>query len=321
MKNALVLGGNGFIGQHLVRELMAREWRVVVYDRAVVNRFVDWETQPQYVQGELGNRNLLREYLAGSDVVFHLAFTTIPKTSNDEPAYDVQSNVVTSVNLLTECVRAEVERVVFVSSGGTVYGIPQQLPVAEDHPTRPICSYGITKLMIEHYLGMFKYLHDLPYSIVRPSNPYGEGQNYLGQQGAIAVFLGRIAMGKPIEIWGDGSVARDYFYVGDLAQACVLAAETDIPDLVVNIGSGRGQSLCELLEIIRQTLGLEFEVRYQPGRTFDVSRLVLDIRRARQTLGWEPTVSLDSGLERTWDWIVRQTQPAFLNPKAGVQVP
>lgn len=308
MQRALVLGGNGFIGYHLVQALTRAGWQTTVYDRAVKSRFVGWDKPPDYVQGELGNRELLREHLAHTDVVFHLAYTTIPKTSNDDPAYDVQSNVVTTLNMLNECVKLHVQRVVFLSSGGTVYGIPEQVPVSETHPTQPICSYGITKLMIERYLFLFRRAYGLSYSILRPANPYGEYQNYLGKQGAIGVFLGRVALGYPIKIWGDGLVTRDYFYVGDLARACVKAAETHIPDLVVNIGSGRGYSLRDILDVIRNTVDVEFEVQFQPARPFDVPRLVLDVSHAHQALEWAPTVSLASGVERTWQWVLSQTR-------------
>jgi UDP-glucose 4-epimerase len=308
MRSALVLGGNGFIGYHLVCALMNSGWQVTVYDRAIRSRFSEWNAQPSYIRGELGNRELVREHLTQTDTVFHLAYTTIPKTSNDDPVYDIQSNVTTTVNMLTECVRANVRRVVFLSSGGTVYGMPKQLPVPESHPTEPICSYGITKLMIERYLFLFRCLYGLSYSIVRPSNPYGEQQNILGEQGAVGVFLGRIARGHPIVIWGDGSVTRDYLYVGDLVRACVMAAQTDIPDLLVNIGSGEELSLNDLLQIIRDTIGVTFAVEYQAGRPFDVLRLALDITRARQVLGWEPTVSMTFGIKRTWNWIRDQLQ-------------
>ncbi len=309
MKNALVVGGNGFIGYHLVWALINSKWHVTVYDQAIQSRFVNWSTPPNYVQGDLDNRELVQKCLSQTDIVFHLACTTIPKTSNDDPAYDVQSNVIATINMLTECVTANIRRVVFLSSGGTIYGIPQQLPVPEDHPREPICSYGVTKLMIEHYLHLFKHLYGLSYCIIRPSNPYGEQQNFLGNQGAIAVFLGRIASGQPITIWGDGSVTRDYIYVGDLAQACLMAAETNIPDLTINIGSGEGLSLNKLLEVICDTLGVKAQIEYQDRRSFDVPTLVLDTSRAHQLLGWKPTMTLKSGIKRTWDWISQYYYP------------
>lgn len=306
MKKALVIGGNGFIGYHLVRSLINKGWRTTVYDRASKDQFVDFDSPPKYVHGELGNRELLRESLEGIDVVFHLAYSTIPKTSIDDPAYDVQSNVVESINLLNESVNAKIGRVVFLSSGGTVYGKPNQLPISENHPTKPISSYGITKLTVENYLFLYKHLYDLSYATIRPANPYGEHQNIFGTQGAIAVFLGQIAREHPVEIWGDGSIIRDYFYVGDLARACILAAESKIPDLTVNIGSGKGLSLNDLLQLIRCTINVEFEVRYKKGRIFDVPKLILDVSRAYELLGWTPSVSLSVGIEQTWNWVRKQ---------------
>ena len=306
-KSALVLGGNGFIGYHLVGALINKGWRVTVYDRVANSRFASWSVRPNYVHGDLGNLELVRKHLAQADIVFHLAYSTIPKTSCDDPAYDIQSNVVTTVNLLVECARANICRVIFLSSGGTVYGIPKQLPVSENHPTEPISSYGITKLMIEHYLRLFRRLYDLSYTIIRPSNPYGEQQNIRGEQGAIGVFLYRISQGLPVVIWGDGSIIRDYFYVGDLARACVMAAETNVSELTINVGSGNGVSLNELLQVIRDTIGVDFEVEYRPRRLFDVPKLVLDISLAYQVLGWEPTMPLTSGIRRTWNWINSRT--------------
>lgn len=306
MTRAIVFGGNGFIGYHLVHLLIKNGWEVTVYDRAIKSRFTNWEVQPLYVQGELGNRKLIREVLEKNDVVFHLAYATIPQTSNDDPAYDVQSNIVATVNMLMECTKTDIQQVVFLSSGGTVYGIPKQLPIPEEHVLAPICSYGITKMAIERYLYLFKYLYNLPYAILRPSNPFGEQQNYLGTQGVISVFLGRIAKNQPVEIWGDGSVVRDYFYVEDLARACLMAAECDIPDLLVNVGSGHGLSINDLLNIISDTLKQNIDVRYREGRSFDVPKLVLDISRSHQLLGWEPKIPLNVGIQRTWDWINQQ---------------
>lgn len=161
------------------------------------------------MEGDLGNHGLIREALEGIDVVFHLASTTLPKTSNDDPGYDVRSNVVDTIQLLEACVDAGVRKVIFASSGGTVYGVPERLPIKEDHPTNPISSYGIVKLTIEKYLGLFHYLYGLDYAALRISNPYGPYQDPAGQQGAISVFLHRILSGQPIAIWGDGEIVRE----------------------------------------------------------------------------------------------------------------
>lgn len=199
--NTLVLGGNGFIGSHLVDKLLAEGHKVRVFDK-----YEEHYRKPiaggDYCYGDFGNRGLLADALNGIDIVFHLISTTLPETSNDDPVFDVQSNVVETLFLLEQCVAKKIQKVVFISSGGTVYGIPVELPVHEDNPTSPECSYGITKLVIEKYLALFKLLHGVNYVIVRPSNAYGDRQNPNSIQGAIPVFLNKVAKGESIEIWG-----------------------------------------------------------------------------------------------------------------------
>jgi len=303
---ALLLGGNGFIGSHLALALDAANWDVTIYDRAL-RPFEECPASVHYVRGEMGNRGLLHATLPGIDVVFHLVSTTIPKTSNDDPAYDVLSNVVETIHLLQTCVQTGVRQVIFISSGGTVYGIPQCLPVAEDHPTAPISSYGITKLMIEKYLELFRHLYGLEYVVLRPSNPFGERQHPLRGQGVVLSFLYRLRWEEPLQVWGDGSVVRDFFYVSDLVGAFMEALQYKGPPRVFNIGSGQGLSLNELIAVIERVAGREATVQYTPGRRFDVPALVLDIRRAREHLGWRPLVSLEEGLTNTWRWV--QTLP------------
>lgn len=299
---ACVVGGNGFIGSHLVDGLRQAKWKVVVLDRAD-ERYRPRRQDVEYVYGELGNRRLLTDILSRTDVVFHLAYTTVPQTSNDDPMLDVRTNILDSIILLEVCVKVNVPRVIFLSSGGTVYGIPRQLPISEDHPTDPICSYGITKLAIEKYLALFYHLHSIDYTVLRPANPYGERQNPLGLQGAIAVFLGQIARGLPIVIWGDGSVVRDYFYVGDLVEACLTVVSARSEERVFNVGSGHGVSLNQLVETITRVVSVDFKILYTPTRPFDVPELVLDVSRAEHSLSWSARTSLEEGLERTWAWV------------------
>jgi UDP-glucose 4-epimerase len=299
---SLVVGGSGFIGTHLVGRLIVDGHMVRLYDRNP-SRFlaVPWEVE--YVEGELGNHGLIREAVKGMEVVYHLVSTTLPKTSNDDPIYDVRSNLVDTLGMLETCVEAGVRKVIFASSGGTVYGPPETTPIAEDHPTNPISSYGITKLTVEKYLNLFRHLHGLDYAALRISNPYGPYQNPAGQQGAIGVFLQRIYTGQPITIWGDGEVVRDYLYVSDLVDALVLAAGTETRDRVLNIGSGRGVSLNQLVELMTLVVGEKPTVEYQPARSLDVPVSVLGIERAREELGWEPRVELSDGIARAWDWV------------------
>jgi UDP-glucose 4-epimerase len=299
---SLVLGGNGFIGAHLVDGLLEEGWPVRIYDRSP-NRFRATPGGAEYVEGELGNHGLIREAVEGMEAVYHFVSTTIPKTSNDDPIYDVRSNLVDTLQLLEACVEAGVRKVVFASSGGTVYGRPQKVPVAEGHPTNPITSYGIVKLAVEKYLGLFEHLHGLDYAALRISNPYGPYQDPEGQQGAVPVFLNRLRTGRPVTIWGDGSVVRDYLYVSDLVEALKLAAETETQEKTINVGSGRGTGLNELVAIIAEVTGERPAVEYVQGRTLDVPANILDVARAREELGWSATTDLAEGVERTWDWV------------------
>lgn len=301
--NALVVGGCGFIGSHLVGRLVEGGYEVRVYDRSP-NRFIGAPDGVEFVEGELGNHGLIREAVERVEVVYHFVSTTLPKTSNDDPIYDVRSNLVDTLQLLEACVEAGVRKVIFSSSGGTVYGPPVAVPITEDHPTNPISSYGIVKLAIEKYLGLFHHLHGLDYAALRISNPYGPLQDPAGQQGAISVFLNRIRTGQPITIWGDGGVVRDYLYVSDLVDALELAAGTTTERKVFNVGHGQGFSLNELVELMSSVVGVRPEVEYLPARALDVPISVLDISRVEADLGWSPKTEMEEGISRTWEWLL-----------------
>jgi UDP-glucose 4-epimerase len=261
----------------------------------------------EWVQGDFAQAQQVSAALAGCEVVYHLISTTIPRSSNDDPVFDVQSNVIGTLRMLEQAAKAGVRKIVFVSSGGTVYGIPQEVPIKEEHPTQPVCSYGIGKLTIEKYLHMFRLLHGLDYCVLRLANPFGEGQSAAGAQGAVAVFLHRALSGQTIEIWGDGNIVRDYFYVSDAVRALLLAKDCSSEQRVFNIGSGKGMTLNQVADAIEDVVGHKIDRSYLPGRSFDVPVNVLDISRARQALGWRPKTTFEEGLRRTCSYI-RQTQ-------------
>ena len=194
-------------------------------------------------------------------------------------------------------------KVVFVSSGGAIYGNPASCPVQENANTSPLCSYGVVKLAIEKYLEMFESLYGLRSVTLRVANPFGPRQNPLGSQGVIAAILHKIHKHQPISVWGDGSVVRDFFYVEDLAEAIRVAALEETARGVFNIGSGVGVSLKELLNVVKAEIDVDFEISYEPGRTFDVKEIYLDIAKAKKKLGWEPQTSMSVGLRKTWDFI------------------
>jgi len=297
----LVLGGGGFIGKHLCEGLLERGYQVRVLDRphldlddarALASR-VDW------LEGDFTNAVDVAAALEGCRWVFHLVSTTLPKNSNENPLYDLESNVASTLRLL-DLAREGGRKIIFLSSGGTVYGLPRTTPIPESHPTEPLCAYGIGKLAIEKYLELYRMLHGLDYAVVRLSNPYGEYQRTQGAQGVIPIFLHKALHHEPIEIWGDGSVIRDYVYIGDVVEALTRVMTHAGPERVINVGSGIGTSLNELLQILRDVTGQAIDCRYVAGRRFDVPASVLDISRARSALGWSPRVPLEEGIRRVF---------------------
>jgi UDP-glucose 4-epimerase len=301
----LVLGGAGFIGSHIVDALVSRGHRVRVFDLPNIStsNLGQCIESIKIISGDFNNINDISRALDGVDVVIHLVCTTLPGPSNENPIYDVSSNVVGTLKLLEKAVQKGVKKIIFASSGGTVYGIPQFLPIPETHETNPLCSYGITKLTIEKYLGLFRQLYNLDYTVLRLGNPYGERQRTDNVQGAIAVFLGKTLRDETITIWGDGTVARDYFFISDLVSAFVRVSESDTKSKIYNIAGGQAHTLDEILSLIREVTNKNPRVKFTPNRMLDVPINCLDISLARDELDWQPEISLKEGIERTWRWL------------------
>ena len=302
-RSALIIGGNGFIGSSLVQRLLAEGCKLRVLDLGAPRTDLDW-SQVSYVRQSLGDPTSLAQAMEGMDVVFHLASTTVPGTSNLDPQADVTDNLVGALNVLTAMRTAQVRRIVFLSSGGTVYGNPALMPVPEDAPLEPISSYGVVKVAIEKYLGMYHQLGAIDPLVIRPSNPYGPRQSTSGSQGAVAVFLGKALRGESVEIWGDGEVVRDYIHVEDLVDLVVLATRAGFSG-TLNAGSGVGRSLNEVLALIRRVTGCVLPATYRMGRTFDVKRIVLDMGAAYKCFGWSSRISLEAGIQDTWNYLSR----------------
>ncbi len=294
---ALVIGGNGFIGSHLVDALLADGDQVTVLDRGEPRGDVDW-VGVRYVKGTLDDREALDEAFAGQAIVYHLASTTVPSTSNADPIADVQENLCGTLLLLDRMRAAGCRRIVYLSSGGTVYGETGQALIDESHDCAPICSYGVVKLAIEKYLAMYGRLEGLQALVLRASNPYGPRQGKLGIQGLVGTLFGRLLSGQPVDIWGDGSSVRDYIYVGDLVELVSLAGRSNAVG-VFNAGSGIGVSVKTMLEAVSAATGITPEVHRHLARGFDVSHIVLNVEKARRQFGWQPRTPLSQGLSQT----------------------
>ena len=300
----LILGGRGFLGSHLALALIGEGHRVRIFDRPNTAAALP-VPGAEFVSGDFVNSEDVAAALEGCEVAFHLVSTTLPQSSNDNPLYDVETNLVGTLRLLELARTCGTRKIIFSSSGGTIYGVPQKIPIPESHPTDPLCSYAVSKLAIEKYLHLYSHLHGLNYSVLRIANPYGEGQSPLQKQGAIAVFTYKALRGEPIQIWGNGEVVRDYVYAGDVAEAFIKAARYPGAYRVFNIGAGRGCSLNELLSRLEALLGRTIKRDYLPGRRFDAPANVLDIGLARTELEWTPHTPLETGITRTAEWITK----------------
>jgi UDP-glucose 4-epimerase len=299
----LVLGGSGFLGSHIVDKFLAEKHDVTVYD-LYPERFRRSPSGIKFHTGDFGNVGALDELIAtGFDAVIHCVSTTTPKSSNESPEFDIQSNVIGTLYLLDICVKHNVGKLVFLSSGGTIYGdIGDKDMVDETHAVRPMCSYGVSKLTIEHYLDVYRHLRGLNYVALRLSNPYGERQSPLRALGALTVFLHRTLKGQNVEVWGDGRVTRDFIYVGDVADAVYLAAVRPVSG-IFNVGTGTGLSLHDILNQIKLLTGREPVVDWLGPRAFDVPRIVLDATKLKKTTNWSCHTNLEDGVAITADWL------------------
>jgi len=304
MNTCLIIGGGGFLGSHLAEKLLKRDYKVRILELPQkeypnLTLFLD---KIELIKGDFTNSTIIQSVVKDIDLVFHLACTVLPQNSMENFAFDIESNVIGSIQLFEACRKQKIKKIIFSSSGGTVYGIPQTLPIPESHPTAPLCSYGITKITIEKYLNLYHHLYNLDYIILRSSNFYGGRWDLFRRQGAVDVFLHKVKHKEPIIIWGDGKIVRDYIYIEDAVEAFILSSETQTKNKIFNIGAGMGTSLNELLALIREVTGEEVEVRYEPGRPFDVPVNILDIERAKTELGWQPKVSLKDGILKVWQY-------------------
>ena len=307
-RKCLIIGGGGFIGSHLAETLLAQNYDVRIFDVRNFEKknlliFID---KIELVEGDFSNPVDVAFALKDVDFVYHLVSSTIPSNSVLNPTYDVESNVVPSIRLLQLCLDAKIKKLVFISSGGTVYGIPNHLPINESHPSNPISSYGIAKRTIESYIALYNKLWGLDACIFRLSNPFGERQNPLGKQGAVPIFLYKALKSGSIDIWGDGHVIRDYIYINDVTKFLVKALEIETPELIYNLGAGVGTSINDILKYIKTYVNKDVIINYLEGRDFDVTENVLDIGLLLKRFQLKIDTNLHTGLDLLTDHIKKE---------------
>lgn len=301
----VVLGGAGFLGRHIGRAMAAAGYDVWSVDRVSVEPAGAAPWLAGEVLADCFDLCAWWDRCGGDiDVVVHLASSTVPATASADPTLDVQTNLIGTLGLLQALRTKGVgTRLLFASSGGAVYGRPQSVPLAESHPTLPMGAYGITKLAIEHHLRIEEATHGRSYRVLRLSNPYGEWQRPHGIQGVIAVFAYRALRGMALDVWGDGSVVRDFVHAADVGRAFIAAAQYQGSARVFNVGGGEGHSVNHIISTLEQLLGRAIERQVFPARPFDPPVNVLDIQRARDELHWKPSVGFEEGVAKVLEWL------------------
>ncbi|ACD21008.1 NAD-dependent epimerase/dehydratase family protein [Paraburkholderia phytofirmans] len=239
--------------------------------------------------------------IEGCDGVFHLAWSTVPGSANKAPLSDLETNLLGTVRLLEAIRQQPNTKILFASSGGAVYGTPTRIPIDEDHSRSPLGAYGAAKLAAETYLDVYRRQWQVDARIMRLSNPYGPGQNINGNQGAATIFAARAVKQQTIDIWGEGDIVRDYLYIDDAIDAFSRFMNTDAAVFenampVLNVGSGKGISLNEIILTIERILKRKIKVQYSPSRGFDVDVNVLDVTHAYHLIGWRPKIGFAQGM-------------------------
>jgi UDP-glucose 4-epimerase len=295
----LILGGAGFIGSHIADILLRNGYTVRIFDRVNTLPVHLPAGKIEVVQGDYLSFPDWGTVLQDVDYVFHTLSTTIPSTSDKDPIFDIQTNVIGNVRFINEVKKHNIKKFIFSSSGGTIYG-HKPAPIAETSATDPICSYAISKLSVEKYLGYFNYHHGLDYVSLRYSNVYGIGQDPKGMLGAVTIFLELMMRGETITVFGDGNTIRDYIYIDDVTRANLLVLINKADNHIYNVGTGVGTSINELIKLISQVTGLKARINYVVARRTDVPANVLDISRITNDIGWAPDITLKEGISRLW---------------------
>lgn len=305
----LILGGASFIGINIAQKLVADPNNQLTlvdssadYFPAIYSQYSNIKIEELVYKVNADFISILKD----QDVVYHLASTTVPTTSNRVIPEELETNIITSAQLLDACVKCGVKKVVFISSGGAVYGKESICPIKEESVTNPITTYGVQKITIEKLLYLYNCMYGLDYSITRLANPFGPYQRPNGIQGAVTTFIYKALTNDEITVFGDGSVIRDYIYIEDAVNAILNIALHKSTYKIYNIGSGSGMTLNSVLTEIGKALGKNLTIRHVEGRKVDVSVNFLDISRYEKEFGALCNIGFREGILKTAEFMCRQ---------------
>jgi UDP-glucose 4-epimerase len=294
--NILIIGGGGFIGTALANKLSAdKAHNIKIFCRTTLENHLFCESI-EVINGDFCNSNDVERALIGIDVVIHLVSATTPAKSSLDPIMEFRLNLIPTSNFLELAKKYTIKKIIFASSGGTVYGEASEPMVSEASPTNPLSYYGIVKLAIEKLLIKLQAEHNIKVIILRISNPYGINQDEKKGQGALTLFMKKGLKGEGLEVWGDGQIIRDYIYIDDVVDSFIRAISYDGTHSIFNIATGKGTTLNELIRKIGNYYTRDIPVSYKNSRAFDIKRNVLDISLAKSEMGWSPQINLDDGI-------------------------
>ncbi len=295
----MVTGGAGFIASHVVDALIAAGHDVSIVDNLSTGRRQNINPQARFYEVDIRSADLAEVFAKEQpEVIDHHAAQMDVRRSVADPMYDADVNILGGLNLLELARRHGVRKVVYISTGGAVYGEPVYLPCDEAHPVDPLCPYGATKHTMEHYLFMYRQSYGLDYTVLRYPNVYGPRQDPHGEAGVVAIFAGQMLTGRQVTINGSGEQERDFVYVGDCVRANLIALDAGSGQ-IYNLGWGIGTSVNEIFAQMKDIIGYKSEAVYGPPKLGETFKIYLDASKARRDLGWEPWVKLREGLEQT----------------------
>ena len=297
----LVTGGAGFVGSHLTDALVEAGHEVVVVDNLSTGFERNINPKARFYRLSIGDSELARVFeQERPQVVSHQAAQTVATRSVAEPIFDAEQNILGSLNVILNCLKFGVSKLVYASSVA-MYGEPQYLPVDEKHSVNPVSPYGISKHTVEHYLYLYCMLYGLNYVALRYSNVYGPRQNPEAEAGVVAIFTGKMLSGEQPTIFGSGDKTRDYVFVSDIVAANTLAMESE-ENGIYNLGSGKETSDQEIFDTVAEVTGYEGTANYAPVREGEIRRICLDYTKAMRGLGWLPRVKLKEGVRRVAEY-------------------